>query len=106
MDDATRNDFHNRAIETLALLGDDPAEEFRRMKITGDRSNRSDCVVSLLDQIVPAPEGHRWLSNRDHVRLQNTAERESVLIVFTPDALRDFGEKFDQGRYPDLINPE
>lgn len=104
MDDATRDDFHARTVEVFALLGNDPAEEFRRMKIKGDQSQRSDCVVELLNQLVPPPEGYRWLSNRDHVRLQITAELESVLIVFTPDALRQFGQRFDRGEFPDLLN--
>lgn len=104
MDDATRDDFHARTMETFALVEHDPAEEFRRLKITGQRSSRDDCVVRLLNQVVPPPEGYRWLSNRDHVRLQIVADLESVLIVFTPEPIREFGERFDRGDFPELLD--
>ncbi|QNJ57685.1 hypothetical protein SEA_KEANU_80 [Streptomyces phage Keanu] len=104
--EAQRDDFNNRATEALELLAQDPAGYFERANITGVQSNRDDPIVRALTQSVPPPEGFRWLSNKDHVRLQFTAERDSQLIVFTPDPLREFQEKFDRGLYPHLVDGE
>ncbi|AZS06722.1 hypothetical protein HOU95_gp085 [Streptomyces phage Hiyaa] len=106
MDDATRHRYYVESTYALGMLATDPVGLLTERGIKGQRSNRDDCIVRMLNAEVPPPEGYRWLSNKDHVRLQLTADLESVLIVFTPDPLRDFGEKFDKGRYPELLDEE
>lgn len=106
MDDNTRQSFYERTTRALDALAADPAGVLRSRNITGEQSNRTSPVVHYLNAEVPPPAGHRWLANRDHVRLQVAAELESVLIVFTPDAVRDFEERFDRGAYPDLLEAD
>lgn len=106
MDDSTRQDFYERATRALDDLAIDPAGVLRSRSITGEQSNRTSPVVHYLNAEVPPPAGHRWLANKDHVRLQFTAELESILIVFTPDAIRHFEDRFDRGAYPDLLEAD
>ena len=104
MDERTRQRFYVETTHALGMLAKDPAGLLAERGIKGTRSNTDDCIVRMLTAEVPPPEGMRWLSNPDHVRLQVTEERESVLIVFTPDALRHFMDRFDKGRYPHLLD--
>lgn len=106
MDDDTRQRYYERSTEVLSALSIDPHHLLTVRGIKGQRSNRDDPIVRLLNADVKPPEGFRWLSNRDHVRLQKVADLESVLIVFTPDRVRAFSEKFDRGHHPELLDEE